>query len=216
MNRDEQSIIESLYAQRAERYDLTEKVYRLFGFREELYRREAIAALKLQPGDTVVDLGCGTGKNFAHLLEKIGRTGTIIGVDLTAAMLAQAQQKIERNGWSNVQLINADVGDFVFPAQADAVLSTFALSFSADYAQVIQRSAHTLTDSGRLAIADMQWTDQLPTWLMRVGTRFAGLFGVSHTSLKRDLAGAIEQTFPKSLIKPFYFNTVFVGVGSNQ
>lgn len=210
---DSSTDIAKLYTKRAARYDLTEKIYLPFGFREERYRRDAIAALDLQVGDTVIDLGCGTGKNFAQLLEKIGPTGTLIGVDLTAAMLTQAQKKIDQQGWRNVQLINADIADFVFPQQVDAIISTFALSFSAEYATVIERSAAVLKPTGTLVIADMQWTDTLPPWLMRVGTRFASLFGVSTRSLKRNLAETIRIHFPITTITAYYFGTVFVGVG---
>ena len=52
-------------------------------------------ALGLRPGDTVVDIACGTGLNFPLLEEAIGPDGRIVGVDLTDAMLAQAQRRIE-------------------------------------------------------------------------------------------------------------------------
>lgn len=211
--------IEKLYSRQAKTYDWTEKIYRLFGFREEEYRHIAIEALDLQAGDTVIDLGCGTGKNFAPLLEKIGRTGILIGVDLTAAMLEQAQEKIDENDWQNVTLVHADVADYQFPDQfpPDGILSTFALGFSADYAQVIERSAAALAEkSGTFVIADMRWSDKLPRWLMRIGTKFAAPFGVSETSLKRDLMGEIGRTFPKTEQTLHYFNTVFVAVGTKN
>lgn len=55
-----QSVI-TTYRKRAKRYDFTSSLYYLIGFRIEAYRRHAVATLNLQPGDTVVDLGCGTG-----------------------------------------------------------------------------------------------------------------------------------------------------------
>lgn len=208
--------IETIYTRSAPTYDWTEKVYRLFGFREELYRKRTIAALNLQAGATVVDLGCGTGKNFEQLLAQISVEGQIIGVDLTAAMLQEAQKKIDKNGWHNVTLVHADVADYNFPAQVDGVLSTFALGFSADYAQVIQRAAAALSPNGQLAIADMRWSDDLPRWMMRVGTRFAAPFGVSEESLKRDIVGEIGRNFDQSTHTFYYFNTVFVAVGTNK
>jgi demethylmenaquinone methyltransferase/2-methoxy-6-polyprenyl-1,4-benzoquinol methylase len=210
--------IEKLYSRQAKRYDWTEKIYRLFGFREEKYRRAVIAVLDLQEGDTVIDLGCGTGKNFEQILQKIGRTGILIGVDLTAAMLAQAQKRIDKNDWQNVTLVHTDVADYEFPVQfpADGILSTFALSFSADYAQVIQRSAAALAEkSGTFAVADMCWSDNLPRWLMWIGTKFAAPFGVSETSLRRDLLGEIGRNFPQTEQTLYYFDTVFVAAGIN-
>lgn len=58
-----------LYRQRARRYDLAVHLYRLAGFRVRHYREEAVRALCLRDGDTVVEIGCGTGLNFM-LLEK--------------------------------------------------------------------------------------------------------------------------------------------------
>lgn len=207
--------IEQLYTHHAPIYDLTEKVYRLFGFQEKRYRRDAIATLNLNVGDTVVDLGCGTGKNFAQILEKIGADGHLIGVDLTAAMLKQAQRKIDKYNWHNVTLVHSDVADYRFPDQVNGVLSTFALSFSEDYAAVIERSAEALRPvDGHLVIADMCWSDELPHWVMRVGTRFAAPFGVSHASLKRDMWGSVRQNFRIANRTYYYFNTVHILKGS--
>lgn len=58
----------------------------------------AVRALKLQPGDTVLELACGTGINFSLFQQYIGPTGQIIGVDLTDAMLDQAQKRVARQG----------------------------------------------------------------------------------------------------------------------
>jgi demethylmenaquinone methyltransferase/2-methoxy-6-polyprenyl-1,4-benzoquinol methylase len=58
----------------------------LIGFPD---RKRAVRALNLQRGDTVVDIGCGTGLNFPLLQGAIGPEGTIVGVDLTDAMLSQ-------------------------------------------------------------------------------------------------------------------------------
>jgi ubiquinone/menaquinone biosynthesis C-methylase UbiE len=57
-----------LYRKRAKRYDWTANLYYLIGFREWAYRKKAIAALSLNKGDTVVEIACGTGLNFALLV----------------------------------------------------------------------------------------------------------------------------------------------------
>jgi len=62
-------------------------------------------------GDTVIDMACGTGLNFSLLQKAVGPGGRIVGVDLTDAMLARAQDRIKANGWSNVSLVQADAAD---------------------------------------------------------------------------------------------------------
>src|SRR5215469_8073508 len=64
----------------------------------DTWRREAVRRLALQRGDLVVDIGCGTGLNFALLREVIGETGRILGVDLTDAMLEQARLRVAAQG----------------------------------------------------------------------------------------------------------------------
>ncbi len=88
------------YRDRARHYDITGNLYYLLGFRVGAYRRQAIQALQLRPGDTVVDIGCGTGLNFPHLEHVIGPGGRIIGVDLTDAMLEEAKLRVEKHGIS--------------------------------------------------------------------------------------------------------------------
>lgn len=183
------------YTRRAKYYDITEKTYALFGFREEKYRRISIEKLDLKDGDLVVDLGCGTGKNFLQIQEKIGPTGKIIGVDFTHAMLQEAQRKIAKFGWDNVSLVEADMSEYVFPADVDAVLSTFALSFSEKYDSVIKQVHLHLRENGRFIIADTQWNEALPKWFIKLFVLSASLFGVSEKTLKHNLLSSIQNNF---------------------
>jgi SAM-dependent methyltransferase len=106
--------ITDVYRKRAGNYDFTANLYYLIGFREYAYRRLAIEALHLKKGDTVIDIGCGTGLNFARIEQQIGTEGKLIGVDLTDRMLAQARTRIVRNGWSNVELSQTDAAAYVY------------------------------------------------------------------------------------------------------
>jgi demethylmenaquinone methyltransferase/2-methoxy-6-polyprenyl-1,4-benzoquinol methylase len=64
-----------LYRQQARHFDRAIWIYRLVGLREKKYRRETVKALSLKPGDTVVDLGCGTGLNFPWLEKAVQEQG---------------------------------------------------------------------------------------------------------------------------------------------
>ncbi|HET8981007.1 MAG TPA: methyltransferase domain-containing protein [Solirubrobacteraceae bacterium] len=72
-------------------------------------RRAAIDGLQLSPGATVVDVACGTGLSFARLHRQIGPSGHLVGIDLIETMLGRARQRVERAGWSNVTLVQADM-----------------------------------------------------------------------------------------------------------
>ncbi len=100
---NQKDVIEA-YRQRATKYDFSLRLFNVFswfGFNILGWRKQAISRLNLKPGDTVVDIGCGTGLNFPFLYQAVTSRGKIIGVDLSEEMLAQAKQTIEKNQWSN-------------------------------------------------------------------------------------------------------------------
>ncbi|NOY25127.1 MAG: methyltransferase domain-containing protein [Oligoflexia bacterium] len=148
--------VTEVYGRRAAHYDLTSKLYYGIGFREIAYRHRAVRALQLAPGDTVVEIGCGTGQNLAQLQTEVGPMGHIIGVDLTDAMLDQARLRVARNGWENVELVNCDAADFDFPSGNNGIFSTLALSLSPRCGEVIRKGAASLAPGGRWSVMDMK------------------------------------------------------------
>ena len=62
------------------------------------FRAAAADALDLSPGDTVVDVGCGSGAALPYLRERVGPDGAVVGVDLTGEMLARARERVARAG----------------------------------------------------------------------------------------------------------------------
>jgi ubiquinone/menaquinone biosynthesis C-methylase UbiE len=118
-------------------------------------RRRLAAALALRPGDSTLDVGCGTGLNFASLLAHVGAEGSLVGVDLTAEMLARAGERVARGGWANVELIEGDAAELPFDDQSfDAVCSTLALSIVPDWRRAVAEAWRVLRPGGRLAALD--------------------------------------------------------------
>jgi demethylmenaquinone methyltransferase/2-methoxy-6-polyprenyl-1,4-benzoquinol methylase len=157
------------YRKKAKHYDITSRLYPVPGYPQQIQRRRAVRALELRPGDTVVDVACGTGQNFPLVEQAIGPEGRIVGVDLTDAMLAQAQQRIEHNSWRNVSLVEADAAAFEFPAQVDAILSTYALTQVPGNEQVVANGAAALSLGGRMAVLDLKVPDRAPRRLSHLG-----------------------------------------------
>lgn len=91
----------------------------------ESVRRQAVDMLALKPGDFVLDVACGTGLSFPLIEEGIGPEGRLIGVDLSADMLAKARGKVVEAGWQNVTLIEAAVDEAAIPVEVDAVFFHF-------------------------------------------------------------------------------------------
>jgi ubiquinone/menaquinone biosynthesis C-methylase UbiE len=91
---------------------------------QEGVRKRAVAELQLKPGQTVIDVGCGTGASFARLVAAVGRDGRVVGVDQSGGMLAVATKRIADEGWTNVELIEAPVQEAKLP-DADAAIFFF-------------------------------------------------------------------------------------------
>jgi ubiquinone/menaquinone biosynthesis C-methylase UbiE len=173
------------YRKRARHYDLTANLYYLFGFREWAYRRRAVQAMRLRPGDTVVEVGCGTGLNFGLLEQAVGPAGRIVGIDLTDSMLAHAQQRVQEHGWSNVTLVQADAAAFEFPHRVHAILSTFALSLVPECAAVIQHGCEALTPGGYWVVLDLKLPGWAPRWLRRLVMPIVRPFAVDDDIIAR-------------------------------
>ena len=88
-------------------------------------RAASFQHLDLKPGETVLDLGCGTGISFERLHREVGPEGRIIGLELSPEMLELARQRVELNGWTNVTLIEGDASAVEIPGPVDAVLAFF-------------------------------------------------------------------------------------------
>ncbi|QNP69361.1 class I SAM-dependent methyltransferase [Streptomyces roseirectus] len=149
-----------VYRKRAKRYDVTSNRLYLIGQRTMAYKHLALEQLALRPGDTVVDAGCGTGHNLPLLAEAVGPTGRVIGVDLTDAMLEQAEDRVRRAGLSQVSLVQADLTTYQYPEHVRGIIACFSLTLIGEYAKVVERGYEALDPGGRWVVLDYR----LPRW----------------------------------------------------
>lgn len=141
----------------ASRYDRMARWYRFAGPLILLapgFRRRAVGRLGLQRGNTVLEVGCGTGRNLPFLCEAVGTEGVVIGVDASGGMLAQARQLVGRHHWKNVSLIQQDAAELALEDQVDAVFFSLSYSVLPDRARVLQKAWQALRPGGRLVIMD--------------------------------------------------------------
>ena len=206
------------YRKKARHYDLTSRLYPAPGYPQRAQRLRAVHALGLRPGDSVVDIACGTGLNFSLLEQAVGPHGRIVGVDLTDAMLAQARQRIERNGWSNISLVQADATEFDFPTEVDAILSTYALSQVPECGDVIAHGAAALSPGGRWVVLDLKAPDNAPRWLAQPGIALVRPFASIDEWIVRRPWEAIRAAMQDRLAdlswSELFFGTAFLAAGS--
>jgi demethylmenaquinone methyltransferase/2-methoxy-6-polyprenyl-1,4-benzoquinol methylase len=209
-----------VYRKKAKRYDMTSRLYPAPGYPQGGQRRRAVQALRLRPGDTVVDMACGTGLNFSLLEKAVGPEGRIVGVDLTDAMLDQARGRIETNSWSNVSLVQADAAEFDFPAGIDAILSTYALTQVPECREVIAHGAAALSAGGRWAVLDLKVPASTPRWLAQLGIATVRPFASIDEWIARrpwhEIRAAMEEMLVDVAWTELFFGTAFLAAGSRD
>lgn len=101
-------------------------------------RRRAVTAMALSAGDTVVDMGTGTGANLPLLREAVGPSGHVIGVDVSPGMLNRARRRVDRSGWRNVTLVEGDIREPPVEGPVAGILSAFVVVIYADPDRLIE------------------------------------------------------------------------------
>jgi SAM-dependent methyltransferase len=111
---------------------------------------------RIEPGSTVLDLGCGAGTDLLVAAQMVGAEGRVIGIDMTATMLARARQSAEEMGLGNVELHEGLIESVpVADASVDVVISNGVIDLVPDKEAVFSEIDRVLRPGGRLQIADV-------------------------------------------------------------
>jgi len=142
------------YAAHADGYDASAE-------RTMPLRRRTIAKLALADGDAVLDVACGTGLSFPLLRAGVGAAGRVVGVELSPAMAARAQARVEAAGWRNVEVVVGDMASADWTGPFDAVLFNFTHDVLRTPA-ALERIFASCRPGARVAVAGSKL---LPWWL---------------------------------------------------
>ncbi len=130
----------------------------------EPVRQRAVALLALKRGDTVLDVGCGTGLSLPLLRQAVGARGRIVGIEQSPEMIARARQRVAENRWRNVTLVCASVQ----AANIRVVASAALFHFTHDILRASDAVAHIarhLEPRARVVASGLKWA---PPWAVPV------------------------------------------------
>ena len=183
-------------------------------------RQEAVQELRLPPGSTVLDLACGTGQNFPLLIEALGPEGRIIGLDYSQGMLRRATDKVRRNGWTNIILIQEDarkVGPDLLRERAgvgrlDGLICTLGLSVVPEWRMVFDNAFSLVRSGGRCVIMDGRTLEGPKRLLNPLLVPLVGLTAAA--DIRRPLHGLLDGPVDDLKVSRFLLGFVFVASGT--
>jgi arsenite methyltransferase len=144
---------------------------------------DPVTLASLEPGQAVLDLGSGGGIDCFLAAQRVGPTGQVIGVDMTADMVERARANALKVGASNVEFRLGEIEHLpVADGSVDVVISNCVINLSPDKRQVFREAYRVLQAGGRLAVSDIVTYGKLPKAILQSLEAWAGC-----------LAGALEE-----------------------
>lgn len=122
----------------------------------EPMRETAIDRLGIEPGDRVLDIGCGPGVNLERLRADVGPTGQVIAVDYSPEMVTKARERVDCHSWENVEVVRADATRFDADKRFDAAIASLSLSVMPDVRRTVENIYRLLAPGARFVVFDIR------------------------------------------------------------
>ncbi len=195
-----------------ERYSMRANVYdgelALF----EPLRQEAISRLQLRKGESVLDVGCGTGLSFEPLKALVGEQGTIVGIEQCPQMLAKARERIQAHGWEGITLLSEAADEAHLRGQADAAIFHFTHDILRQPEAIANVMRH-LKPGARVVATGLQWA---APWVWPVNLFVWGAAMYSVTTMDGlDKPWSVLATFLHGTeVRATWMGSIFIATGT--
>lgn len=129
----------------------------------------------LKPGETVLDVGSGAGIDSLLAAQRVGPAGAVTGVDMTPEMLERARRHAAEAGLTNVQFVDGLMEELPFADHSfDVVISNGVLNLSTRKGRALAEMFRVLKPGGRIALADLTVSEELPEEILKSPAAFVG------------------------------------------
>jgi SAM-dependent methyltransferase len=156
--------------------------------------------IKINKGDTVIDLGSGAGNDCFVARALVGEEGKVIGIDMTKEMIALARENAVKLGYKNVQFRYGDIENMpVTSKKADVVISNCVLNLVPDKDMAVSEICRVLKVGGHFCISDVVIKGNLPDAIRNAAELYAGC-----------ISGALERDHYMELIARMGFINITV------
>ena len=151
-----------------------------------------VALASLKEGEKVLDLGSGGGFDCFLAANKVGKTGKVIGVDMTPDMLDKARENAKNGGYENVEFRLGEIENLPIADNAvDIIISNCVINLSPDKERVFQEAFRVIKPGGRLAVSDIVILEELPDFIKNSVDMYVSC--VAGALLKEEYLGLIEK-----------------------
>jgi SAM-dependent methyltransferase len=132
----------------------------------------------LRPGDVVIDLGSGAGMDSFLAARQVGKTGRVIGIDMTDAMLEKARENARKAGFDNVEFRKGIIEKLpVEDESVDVILSNCVINLSPEKQRVFAEAYRVLKPGGRMMVSDVVLEQALPEKVLWSVDAYIGCVG---------------------------------------
>jgi arsenite methyltransferase len=158
-----------------------------------------LAFSALKEGDVVLDLGSGAGFDSFLAARRVGKTGRIIGVDMTPEMIAKARANAKTGGYDNVEFLLGDIEALpLSDCSVDVAISNCVINLAPDKEKVFQELNRVLRPGGRFMVSDLVLLKELPEQVRTSVEAYVGC--VAGAILKNQYLAIIRATGFEDLI----------------
>ena len=189
--------------------------YFTFMGRPQFIRKRAAEKLHAKKGGRVLEVACGNGRNFPHMMKAIGKEGRLLGFDYSREMLDYGGKFCMEKGWNNVKLVQGDaavlrIGENDF----DGVLSVLGISAIPDWGKALKRCHEVLKPGGRLSVCDARlfrgWLKFLNPFAKSIYSKYAAW------DSSKNIPEKMKEIFGNVEVEDFNVGTMFIAVSTKE